>query len=76
MSANSDLVQSYMGGLEDALGSPEAAFRALAGTVSKQALVMTFNDMFFLLALGILAIAPLVLLLRPLPRGVKLSNAH
>lgn len=53
-------------------GGPEglaAAYRMLDGMVTRDALVMAFNDEFFALTIGILAVVPLVLLLKPLPKG-------
>lgn len=44
----------------------EAAYRTLDGEILLQALVMTFNDMFLVLAAISLVILPLVLLLRPI----------
>lgn len=69
LSANSSGVQDYLSGLTQALGSADAALRTLAGTIQRDALVMTFNDIFWLMTVGILCVIPLVLLLRPLPKG-------
>lgn len=69
LSANSERVQDYIGGLSHSLGGQEAALRTLAGTIQREALVMTYNDIFMMLAVGILAVLPLVLFLRPLPHG-------
>jgi DHA2 family multidrug resistance protein len=74
--ANSVDVQSYLAGLAQALGSPDAALRLVARTMQRDALVMTYNDLFWLLAVGILAVMPLVLFLRPLPKGVSLAAGH
>ncbi len=67
--ANSGEVQGYLGGLTGALGNAEAAFRTLAGTIQREALVMTYNDIFVVLSVLIVCAAPLVLFLRPLPKG-------
>lgn len=69
LNANAGRVQDYIGGLTQALGSPEAALRTLSATVQRDALVMTFNDIFWLLTVGIICVVPLVLFLRPLPQG-------
>jgi len=69
LSANSGNVQDYLTSLGQSLGSPDAAMRTLAGTIQREALVMTFNDIFWILGIGILAVIPLVLFLRPLPQG-------
>lgn len=69
MSANSDAVQAYVAGLSQTFGGQEAGLRTLAGTIQREALVMTFNDIFWMLGCGIIAVIPLVLFLRPLPHG-------
>ncbi|WP_448664225.1 MDR family MFS transporter [Sphingomonas sp. CJ20] len=69
LSANSVGVQDYVAGLTQQFGSQAAALRSLGGTIQQQALVMTYNDMFWLLAVGIVVVTPLVLFLRPLPQG-------
>lgn len=73
LNANSQRVQDYVSSLGDALGGPAAALRSLAGTIERDALVMTYNDIFWLLAMGILIVLPLVLFLRPLPKGQSVS---
>lgn len=73
LNANSPEVQGYIGGLAQSLGGIDAGFRALAGTISRDALVMTFNDIFFILAVGIVIVVPLVLFLRPLPQGQSIA---
>ena len=45
-------------------------------TIAREALVMTYNDMFWLLAVGIVLVSPLVLLLRPLPKDISAAPAH
>jgi DHA2 family multidrug resistance protein len=37
---------------------------------------MTYADLFWILAVGIVAVTPLVLFLRPLPKNVKPVAAH
>jgi DHA2 family multidrug resistance protein len=69
LSANSDQVQSYVASLTNALGSHDAAMRTIGNTIQQQALVMTFNDIFWMLGIFILCVLPLVLFLRPLPKG-------
>jgi len=69
LNANSGAVQDYLNGLSQAVGGMDAAIRSLAGTIQLDALVMTFNDIFWLMTIGILCVMPLVLLLRPLPKG-------
>jgi DHA2 family multidrug resistance protein len=74
--ANSVDVQSYLAGLGQALGGPDVAIRLAAQTIQRDAMVMTYNDLFWLLAMGILLVMPLVLFLRPLPKGVSLAAGH
>jgi len=69
LSANSGQVQDYIGGLAHAIGGQDAAMRSLAGTIQREALVMTYNDIFTMLAVGIICVLPLVYFLRPLPHG-------
>ena len=74
--ANSAAVQDYIGDLAHSLGGQGEAMRALGGTILRQALVMTYNDMFWLLAVGTMLVTPLALMLRPLPKGVRAASAH
>lgn len=76
LNANSVSVQDYLAGLGQALGDPASAIRAVGGQIQREALVMTFNDLFWILAVGITIITPLVLFLRPLPKGVSVAAAH
>jgi len=76
LQANSVAVQDYVAASAQSLGSTDAALRALGGTVAREALVMTYNDMFWLLAVGILIVTPLVLLLKPLPKDISAAPAH
>ncbi|KQX18071.1 MULTISPECIES: MDR family MFS transporter [unclassified Sphingomonas] len=71
--ANSEGVQDYLAALTHALGNADAALRTLAGTIQRDALVMTFNDIFWLMTVGIVCVMPLVLLLRPLPHGQSIA---
>ncbi|QTH23668.1 DHA2 family efflux MFS transporter permease subunit [Rhizorhabdus wittichii] len=73
LNANSVGLQDYLAGLTHALGNADAALRTLAGTIQRDALVMTFNDIFWLMTVGILCVMPLVLLLRPLPKGQAIA---
>lgn len=71
--ANDPQVEEYLAGMSHSLGSTEAAFESLAGTIQQQAFVMTYNDIFWAMALATLATLPLVFFLRPLPKGLSLS---
>jgi len=76
LQANSVAVQDYVANSAQSLGGTDTALRALAGTIGREALVMTYNDMFWLLFVGILAVSPLVLLLRPLPKDISSGPMH
>lgn len=76
LSANSVRVQDYMAGQSRSLGGQAAAFRSLGATIQTQALTMTYTDLFWILAVGILIVTPLVLFLRPLPKHAKPVAAH
>lgn len=69
LAASNVRLQDYLAALGAGLGSPDAAMRTLAGQLQQQALVMTYGDLFWALAVGILIVTPLVLFLRPLPQG-------
>jgi MFS transporter, DHA2 family, multidrug resistance protein len=80
LGANDLNVQDWVG--QQAMtygGGPDgmaAALRSLDGMILRDALVMAFNDDFMALTLGILLVSPLVLLLRPLPKGYHAKAAH
>jgi DHA2 family multidrug resistance protein len=76
LSANSELVQSYMAGQAQAQGGMDAAIGSLGNTIQAQALTMTYADLFWMLSIGVVAIMPLVLLLRPLPKNLPIAAAH
>jgi DHA2 family multidrug resistance protein len=76
LQANSVGVQDYISGMAQSLGSAEAAMKVIGGNIAREALVMTYNDMFWMLAVGILIVSPLVFLLRPLPKDISVAPAH
>lgn len=71
--ASDPRLQEYLAGMAQVLGSTDAAFQSLAGTIQQQAFVMTYNDIFWAMAVATLATLPLVLFLRPLPKGLSLA---
>jgi DHA2 family multidrug resistance protein len=75
LSANSLRVQDYVDAQSHALGGMAAAMQSIGHTIEAQALVMAYNDMFWLLAVGIVCVCPLILFLRPLPQGPAVA-AH
>lgn len=76
LNANSPAVQSYVGGLGQAVGEPAAGLRLLSQQIAAQALTMTYNDIFWIMGVGALAVLPLVLFLRPLPTGAEPAMVH
>lgn len=57
-------------------GGPQgisAAYRMLDGQIQVDALVMAFNDNFFVLAVACVALTPLIFLLRPLPKNFEMA---
>jgi DHA2 family multidrug resistance protein len=70
MNANSLAVQSYVKSVGSAIGSPDAGIPLIGQQIQAQALVMTYNDIFFVMALVTAAVIPLVLFLHPLPKDV------
>ncbi len=69
LAANSQAVQDWLAGLSQQFGGTEAGYRMIGNIIQQQALVMTYNDLFFILCVGIIMVMPLVLFLRPLPKG-------
>jgi DHA2 family multidrug resistance protein len=76
LNANSVMVQDYMAGSAQRVGSMAAAYRQLGGQIQVEALVMTYNDIFFIMAVGTLIVLPLVLFLRPLPKHSEPAAMH
>lgn len=76
LNANSPMVQDYVGGLSQSLGSTPAAIGMIAQQVQAQALVMAYNDIFWIMAVGTLIVLPLVLFLRPLPKDAAPAAMH
>lgn len=77
---NSPAVQEWVAGQASLFGGGpeglEAAYRAIDGSLVRDALAMAYNDSFTVLAIGCLAVAPLALLLRPLPKGRGTMAMH
>jgi DHA2 family multidrug resistance protein len=76
LSANGVDVQAYIAGQAQSLGGQAAAYRSLGQTIQIQALTMTYIDLFWILSIGIVAITPLILFLRPLPKSAAPVAAH
>ncbi len=76
LNANSPAVQDYVSGMAHTLGSAEVGMRVIGQSVQAQALVMTYNDIFFAMSLVTIMVFPLVFLLKPLPEDVSPGAMH
>ncbi len=76
LDANSVRVQEYLSTTAPSLGGPQAALRTLGQQIQGQALVMTYNDIFWIMGMGTFLVLPLVLFLRPLPKGAAPAAMH
>lgn len=72
--ANSGAVQDYLAWQAQGLGGAPQAFRSLAGTIQIEALTMTYIDLFWILAVAIACVIPLVIFLRPLNKNAPLAT--
>jgi DHA2 family multidrug resistance protein len=85
VTSNSPLVQDRIAAQAASFAGPGGdlaygrmqALRAWAGTIHQQAMVITYSECFWVLGVALLAMMPLVLLLRPPPRGAPPpADAH
>ena len=76
LNANSQSVQTYVGGLAQTVGDRPGGLRLLAQQIQAQALVMTFNDIFWIMGVGTFVVLPLVLFLKPLPKNAEPAMVH
>jgi DHA2 family multidrug resistance protein len=76
LSANSQAVQAYLQGSAQQLGGRPTALALLGQQIQGQALVMTYNDIFWGMGLVAVVILPLVLFLRPLPKDAAPAGMH
>jgi DHA2 family multidrug resistance protein len=83
---NSDLAQSRMAAQAAQFAATQGgdlqigqthALVSLARTIQQQALIMTYSECFLMLGLALLALSPLVFILRPPPKlGAPVEAAH
>ena len=79
VTANSPLVQERIAGQAASFASSGGdlaygrmqALKSLATTIHQQAIVITYSECFWILGVALLCMLPLVLLLRPPPRGAR-----
>jgi len=76
LNANSLAVQDHVAALGQALGSPQAALQMIGQQIQAQALVMTYNDIFWAMGMVTLVVMPLTLFLRPLPKDASPAAMH
>ncbi len=73
LQANDPAAQGWLSSLAEQFGGGAegltAAYRMIDATITREALVMAFNDEFWLMTVGTLLVIPLVLFLKPLPKG-------
>ena len=69
ISANGSYAQDFVTGMAPTTGGTESALRIFDAMVGRQALVLTYIDLFMLFGLLMLIAAPIALLLPRLPRG-------
>lgn len=72
--ANSIAVGDYLNAQAHGLGGMPQALRSLAGTIQLEALTMTYIDLFWILAVFIGCVIPLVLFLRPLNTSAPVAG--
>jgi len=70
---SSGRLHDYLANLGNALGS-DAALRGLSNMIGREALVMAYNDLFLVVAIGTVVIAPLGFFLKPLPAGKAVAT--
>lgn len=76
MGANSGMVSDVLNGLSQLAGTATEGLQLMAAAMQRQALVMTFNDLFWLLAAATIAVLPLVVLLPQFPKFDELQPVH
>lgn len=76
LNANSVMVQDYVAGLGRTVGGTPAALGLIGQQIQQQALVMAYNDIFWIMGAGTLVVLPLVLFLRPLPKDAAPAAMH
>lgn len=74
MNANRDRVQEYVASQSGGPGGLSSMYRNLENTVQQQALTMTYIDLFWILAVGIAIVVPLVIFLRPLEKSAPVAT--
>lgn len=76
MNANSPAVQAYLASASQRVGGTPAALGLISQQIQGQALVMTFNDIFWIMGAGTIVVLPLVFFLRPLAKDAAPAAMH
>ncbi|MBT9385668.1 DHA2 family efflux MFS transporter permease subunit [Pseudooceanicola sp. CBS1P-1] len=76
ITTNSPQVQHLLDQYSGTPQGTESVLSYLSQLIHVQALVMTYNDIFYLYALALIVVMPLALILRPLPKGQAPSATH
>ncbi len=76
LNANSVAVQDNLAATAAQFGGTPTALRVIEQQIQAQALVMTFNDIFWIMAMGTFIVLPLILFLRPLPTDAAPAAMH
>jgi len=76
LNANAVAVQDYVSGYSTAMGGASGAINNISQQIASQALVMTFNDIFWIMGVGTMIVLPLVFFLRPLPKDAAPAAMH
>ncbi|MFS0773993.1 MDR family MFS transporter [Sphingomonas sp. 1P08PE] len=76
LNANSPAVQDYVGAIGRTVADRAAGLRLVSQQIQAQALTMTYNDIFWIMGVGTLAVLPLVLFLKPLPKTAGPAMVH
>jgi DHA2 family multidrug resistance protein len=76
VSANAVSVQDHIAQTAQQFGGTPAALRVLGNEIFRQAMVMTYDDLFWLLAVSTAVVIPLTIFLKPLPQAVTRPAMH
>lgn len=73
VSTNAVTTQEWFARAMASPGGEASAYRELAGQMLRQATVMAYNDLYFVLGVAIAVTTPLALFLRPIPSGTQMA---
>ena len=76
LNANSTSLTDYIAAQAQRLGGATPALQGLSAAINRQALIMTFADLFTILTAVIVVTSPLIFFLRPLPKNAPVVVTH